>query len=359
MAGPYHDENPARRVELVVAAQRPRHVPVPLLDEDGVGARVALLELGEEAGDQRPGRHPSQVEAEAFSAAEPLPEVAEELAQLRPAHRCGEAAERHLDRPVDQEELDAPLARRRDAGQHVAPGRHVDDAAEVALEEAADQGEEVAAEADDADEGERVTGPLPLEEGLEADAVQLDGHRVGRELTGQALDAARRLRGDMAGGDDPIPHGARRRSQSFKKLPPIRAAMGYEELLERAKAQLPEDVEESSRFEVPKVKGHLQGSRTVINNWFEIAKTLDRKPEHLLKYVQKELATPGEIIKQSVIFGSKLSASRINEKIGQYANEYVFCDACGKPETKLSKEAGAIIMTCQACGARNPVRSRI
>lgn len=130
-------------------------------------------------------------------------------------------------------------------------------------------------------------------------------------------------------------------------------------MLGRAKEQLPEDVESQERFEIPKARGHLQGSQTVVNNWFEIAKALDRKPEHLLKYVQKELATPGEIIKQSVLFGSKLGASKINEKIQQYADDFVFCKSCGKPETKLSKEAGVIIMTCQACGARNSVRSRI
>lgn len=135
--------------------------------------------------------------------------------------------------------------------------------------------------------------------------------------------------------------------------------MDYETMLDRAKAQLPDDVSESARFVIPKVRGHIQGNKTVVNNWFEIAKTLDRKPEHLLKYVQKELATPGEIIKQAVVFGSKLDADRVNEKITRYADDFVFCKSCGKPETKLAKEAGAIIMTCQACGARNAVRSRI
>ncbi len=135
--------------------------------------------------------------------------------------------------------------------------------------------------------------------------------------------------------------------------------MEYEKLLDRAKEQLPEDVESTERFTIPKVKGHIQGVKTVINNWFEIAKTLDRRPEHLLKYVQKELATPGEIIKQSVVFGTKINAGKINEKITQYADEFVFCKSCGKPETKLSKDAGAILMTCQACGARNAVKSRI
>lgn len=130
-------------------------------------------------------------------------------------------------------------------------------------------------------------------------------------------------------------------------------------MLRKAKEQLPDEIESTERFVIPKVRGHIQGSQTVINNWFEVAKALDRKPEHLLKYVQKELATPGEIIKQSVLFGSKLSASRINEKIVQYADDFVFCKTCGKPETKLSKEGGVIIMTCQACGARTPVKSRI
>lgn len=135
--------------------------------------------------------------------------------------------------------------------------------------------------------------------------------------------------------------------------------MDYEEMLDRAKGQLPDDVQSTERFVIPKVRGHLQGAKTVVNNWFEIAKTLDRKPEHLLKYVQKELATPGEIIKQSVVFGTKLNAAKINEKITQYIDEFVFCPACGKPETKLTKEASVIIMTCQACGARNTVKSRI
>jgi len=135
--------------------------------------------------------------------------------------------------------------------------------------------------------------------------------------------------------------------------------MDYEAMLERAKDILPDETEETSRFELPKIRGHLEGSKTIINNWQQIASVLRRKPEHLLKYVQKEMATPGEIINDSVVFGSKLSASRMNEKISQYANEFVFCPTCGKPETKLSKEAGVFFLTCQACGAKNSIRSRI
>jgi translation initiation factor 2 subunit 2 len=137
------------------------------------------------------------------------------------------------------------------------------------------------------------------------------------------------------------------------------ADMDYQAMLERAKDILPDESQESSRFEIPKVKGHLEGSRTVINNWAQIAGILARKPEHLLKYVQKELATPGEIIKDSVVFGTKMSAAKMNEKIVQYADEFVFCRTCGKPETKLTKEANVTFVICQACGAKNPAKSRI
>ena len=135
--------------------------------------------------------------------------------------------------------------------------------------------------------------------------------------------------------------------------------MDYESLLSRGKEQLPEETSSDERFVIPKARGHIQGTKTVINNWMEIAKVLDRPPKHLLKYVQKELATPGEIIKQSVVFGTKLSASKVNEKVEQYADELVFCKECGKPETKLVKEGGIVKLHCQACGARYPAKIRV
>lgn len=135
--------------------------------------------------------------------------------------------------------------------------------------------------------------------------------------------------------------------------------MDYAEMLKRAKEQLPEEMTSTERFEIPAVRGHLQGAKTIINNFFEIAKVLDRPPQHLLKYITKELAAPGEIIKQSVVFTGKISAKKINEKIQQYADELVFCKECGKPETKLNKDAGVVMLTCQACGAKYPPKTRV
>jgi len=134
----------------------------------------------------------------------------------------------------------------------------------------------------------------------------------------------------------------------------------YKKLLEKARKELPEHVFQKERFEIPNVKGHIQGSRTVISNFLQIANLLGRDPEHLLKFVLRELATPGEIKKSgSVIVGSKVPASRINEKIKQYANSFVFCYECGKPDTKIEKEGNLSFIKCMACGARHSIKSKI
>lgn len=128
-------------------------------------------------------------------------------------------------------------------------------------------------------------------------------------------------------------------------------------MLVRGRKGLPESVLKHERFEVPKVRGHIQGNKTIINNFHQIAGTLSRPPEHLLKYVLKELASPGELSKTAMILGRKISSVMINEKITKYANELVLCSECGKPDTKLEKEGQTILMKCLACGARKPVKS--
>ena len=133
----------------------------------------------------------------------------------------------------------------------------------------------------------------------------------------------------------------------------------YEQLVEKAYKILPETVVKEERFVVPKVKGHIQGNSTVISNFIQIVDTLGRKPQHLLKYILKELATPGELRKNGVIIGTKMAATRINEKIEKYAEEFVLCKECRKPDTKLIKEGNFVFMKCMACGARHSVNAKI
>ena len=128
-------------------------------------------------------------------------------------------------------------------------------------------------------------------------------------------------------------------------------------MLKKARDEMPESVFESERFEIPKVQGHIQGNKTIISNFGAIANTLGRSPGHILKYLFKELATPGTFKHNSLILGAKVPASRINEKVRKYATEFVLCPDCGKPDTKIGKEGDVSYMRCQACGAKHNVKS--
>lgn len=133
--------------------------------------------------------------------------------------------------------------------------------------------------------------------------------------------------------------------------------MDYAALLKRGREQLPESVFEKERFEIPKPIGHIEGNKTIIKNFGKIAQALSRPPEHLLKFLLKELATPGKYQRNILTIGAKVSANKIANKIKQYAEIFVLCTECGKPETKIVKEGGYTQLRCQACGHKRPVRS--
>ena len=132
--------------------------------------------------------------------------------------------------------------------------------------------------------------------------------------------------------------------------------MKYEDMLAKAEKEMPQIVMEKHRFEIPKAKGYLQGNKTIISNFITICHDFRRKPEHVLKFLLKELATPGDIRSGKLMLGAKVGSAKINEKISKYADEYVLCGECGKPDTVLEKEKDITFMKCTACGEKHAVK---
>ncbi len=132
--------------------------------------------------------------------------------------------------------------------------------------------------------------------------------------------------------------------------------MDYENMLKKARSELPESVFEKERFEIPKVRGHLQGNKTIVTNFLQIASHLNRDPKHFLKFILKELATPGVLKGDSLLLGSKVPASRINEKVKKYVDNCVLCEECGKPDTKIVMEKDFLYLKCMVCGAKHTIR---
>ena len=130
----------------------------------------------------------------------------------------------------------------------------------------------------------------------------------------------------------------------------------YEQMLAKAEKELPETITSSERFKIENVRGHIEGNKTIISNFKKIIKNINRSPEQALKFLLKELATPGKFDGERVVLGAKVPASKINKKIHKYIGQYVLCPECGKPDTQLTKKVGVTYIKCSACGAEHPIK---
>ncbi|WII09915.1 translation initiation factor IF-2 subunit beta [Methanomassiliicoccales archaeon LGM-DZ1] len=132
----------------------------------------------------------------------------------------------------------------------------------------------------------------------------------------------------------------------------------YMAMLDRAKSQIPDVIEQHERFELPELDIIQEGKITIFRNFIDITDKIRREPQHLLQYLLKELGTPGDLEGRRVVFKAKIAPQRIDEKIRDYTETYVICSECGRPDTHIEKEDRMSILVCEACGARRPIMVR-
>lgn len=132
----------------------------------------------------------------------------------------------------------------------------------------------------------------------------------------------------------------------------------YEALLDRAIENLPDIETTDARFVIPDPKVFIEGKTTVLDNFGQIVSVLNRDPDHLMKYLTRELGTAGKIEGARAIFQGKFPSNVIKSNIDAYADEYVICSECNRPDTQLVKMDRVMMMKCAACGAHRPVKKR-
>jgi|APSaa5957512622_1039677.scaffolds.fasta_scaffold42216_3 translation initiation factor 2 subunit 2 len=133
--------------------------------------------------------------------------------------------------------------------------------------------------------------------------------------------------------------------------------MEYDDLLSNAYKNV-QQTENCGRFEVLKVEGHNEGSKTIIKNFLQIASCIRRKPEHLAKFLLKELASSGDITGERLVLSRKVSSKDINDKIQKFADCYVKCENCGKPDTQINEEGEKQFIRCLACGHKKQIPNK-
>ncbi|MDG6220198.1 MAG: translation initiation factor IF-2 subunit beta [Candidatus Thermoplasmatota archaeon] len=133
----------------------------------------------------------------------------------------------------------------------------------------------------------------------------------------------------------------------------------YEELVDRAKDKLPEDISKHERFQVPESDVLLEGKNSVFRNFGEIVSVLNRDQNEIFQFLQKELGTSGTMQGDDqgarVVFKGKIGGRQIDDKLTSYIENFVLCSECQRPDTRLDRDGRTLILACEACGARRPV----
>jgi translation initiation factor 2 subunit 2 len=132
----------------------------------------------------------------------------------------------------------------------------------------------------------------------------------------------------------------------------------YDNLLKRAYDDIPENVKQSSRFEIPKVELMIESKNTYITNFNKIINVLNRDKKHFFGIFLKNVGTMGEIRRNQLFLKGRYKEQVLNRLIAQYTKTYVLCVVCNKPETEIYRESKKLYMKCHACGATSEIREK-
>lgn len=130
----------------------------------------------------------------------------------------------------------------------------------------------------------------------------------------------------------------------------------YDALLDRARAQIPENIRKQARWTLPVPDIMIEGSNTFIRNFTEVVSHMDRDPVHVFQFLLKELGTSGAMDGPRVHFKGRIPPKRIKQRFVSYVNMYIKCTQCGAPDTSFIREDRTTLLKCQACGATRPVK---
>jgi len=132
--------------------------------------------------------------------------------------------------------------------------------------------------------------------------------------------------------------------------------MNYDDALDRAMDSAPDIQADAERLTVPDAQAQRDGAFTRLTNLEGIADTVSRDPEHLHRFIQRELGTNGQYEEGVGRYNGNFSGRDFDTVLGKYVDAYVLCGECGLPDTRLVSEDRTEMLRCDACGAFRPVK---
>jgi len=144
----------------------------------------------------------------------------------------------------------------------------------------------------------------------------------------------------------------------------------YQLLLDRAYEYLKRDqpqhnsTDKSCRLKLPLL--NICRYKTTRTNWSNFAKTcqvMQRPPDHLLAFIEHELAVRAAVNGSGhLVLPTRIDSRRMGQLLHKYVTNYVLCIRCGSHNTSFYKDKIRRILfvdciTCHAQTAAQPIRA--
>lgn len=131
----------------------------------------------------------------------------------------------------------------------------------------------------------------------------------------------------------------------------------YLSMLAEARKLAPEVVRMAERFNPPEPEVVIEGRKTHVVNFKEIAEVLDRDLRLIATYLSKKLGAPYIITEKErkLILSRRIKPELVRSRLETFVNTYVVCPLCKRPDSALVKFRRGLLLKCKACGAETPV----
>lgn len=109
-----------------------------------------------------------------------------------------------------------------------------------------------------------------------------------------------------------------------------------------------------SGFILPTIE--KQHTKTIVHNFEKVCKAMNRAPEHVKNFIEKQLNVKSSVTGTGALLLVKAYPPKDIEKLftQQYVQTYVRC-ACKSFKTSLIKENKITYMVCDGCKSKNAI----
>lgn len=134
------------------------------------------------------------------------------------------------------------------------------------------------------------------------------------------------------------------------------------QLIDRAYFKLKELQKSNKKiFIKPEITSHNR--KTYITNFIKYCESINREPENVRKFLEKDLGTTASIVSENSLddektglrFVTRFKNPIIMNSITNYMKEYVLCKLCKSGNTEIKKINRITFVCCNSCKANSAI----